>query len=298
MMHQIFSLFLVSLVYLCVSIHCSPLVPSTLTNYLDTSTNGLTTIEQPSIKNAFAFILSSTSVVTDITGTCKSTLEELGASKVRQNVALTQMLISELVSYNQTTENENFNVLVFVDDTISQHQRRRLQQAGANVRYIKAIQAYSQQCPMEPLKCNDIPTSGDFIRSSEDMNMSEYDKIVLLDVDVLPSHRFSNVFSDLRAQPLLSKHHSAATERKVKNTAASINTPSQAPGPSTRWNLSWFQHLFRAGNELKRTNQPIEIFPHRDSMILRKPAMEMFDHYITMGEVLFEEYTMWEVCVA
>lgn len=282
------------------SIHCSPLTgPATTVVDIETSTIAEASAAKsyPTNQHAFAVILTSVNEIVNSTDICQSYQEPLDQSDINENLALTYTLASELLAYTPaiSDEKQTFDFLVFVDDGISLHQRRHLRQIDAKVHQIKAA-AQLQDCPGRSLDCSNILSKEDSIRSSNDVDLADYEKIVVLDPYVLPSPQLLNVFSDRHARSLLSSHHTISeTEHRTGNSLAIA--VGEMTGSMDFWMLNWVQYLFELGTSRVGTTEPAEMFPQHENVVLRKAAFEDINQYATTGKLPSGEHTTWELCL-
>lgn len=307
---------LIALACSFITIQCSPLVVVSTTTTDDhaptTAETPINNKDQALNKNAFAVILSSISEIVNTTAPCQhnSTQEplRLNQSDINENLALTYTLASDLLSYNATP---NFDFLVFVDSSISSHQRRHLRQIGVQVHQIKAAtqQPREDQLHKHSLKCANIPSKEDSIRSSNDINVSDYEKMVLLDPKVIASPRLLNVFDDVRARSLMSDYDSSNGQHTTGSTLTSAM--EEVTESLTFGVLTWMQYLLGSVSasivhqqqhikaSTSTLTRPVEMFPRRENLVLQKPAITTLNHYAATEKVLNREagYTIWEMCL-
>lgn len=296
---------LISLAFSFISIQCSPLTQvssSFIANDDEVKTlAGESTQSSLTNRNAFAVILSSYNEIANPTNICQDLYTPLSQTEINENLALTYSLASDLLSYQGISEfgHEPFDFLVFVDDGISHHQKRHLRQIGVKVHEIKAAVHldHRQGCAPTELKCNGITPMHDFIRSSNDIEVSEYDTIVLLDPYVSADPSLTGIFTAQNAQYLMRNHDSSTTDMQYEANNALAFATSEITDPLTTWMLRWTRYVFGSMSLPGKAAPTTEMFPPRGVVILHKPTMESLGASGLHIGVPETGYTSWAVCL-
>ncbi len=170
----------------------------------------------------------------------------------------TRVLAYQLLHSPDTATNSSIPFVVLVTPDVAESKVERLRKDGATVKVVEKI----KQEWMKP----GMPRWRDMLSKLRMFELTQYEKILFLDSDMLIAKRMDGIFTDETTKPLQSKPE--------------LVRHDEAPIPSS--------YIFAAQTYIDQRRHPYPIPPSNyfsGGVFLAQPSIELFNHYLSVAEI-------------